>query len=68
MIKPLNAPQLTAAKPRAGLNRIGDLMNRLIRHYEMQAELAGQLQKASHVAVVTTGPTQTIQTTFGWED
>jgi hypothetical protein len=39
MIKPLNAPQLSAVKPRCGLQSISDLLPRLIRQYELQAEL-----------------------------
>ena len=39
MIKPLNAPQLSAAKNRTGLQSISDLLPRLIRQYEIQAEM-----------------------------
>ncbi len=39
MIKPLNSPQLSAAKPRTGLQSISELLPRLIRQYEIQAEL-----------------------------
>ena len=39
MIKPLNSPQLSAAKTRTGLQSISDLLPRLIRNYELQAEL-----------------------------
>ena len=38
MIKALNAPQMVSAKPRTGLNNIGDLIPRLIRHYEALAD------------------------------
>ena len=41
MIQPLHT-QLTAAKPRTGLQSIGDLIPRLIRQYEMAAELTQQ--------------------------
>ena len=39
MIQPLHT-QLSSAKPRTGLQSIGDLIPRLIRQYEMAAELA----------------------------
>jgi len=39
MIKPLNSPQLSAAKQRTGLQSISELLPRLIRNYELQAEL-----------------------------
>ena len=42
MIKPLNTPQLSAARPRVGLQRVSDLIPRLIKMYEMQAELTKQ--------------------------
>ncbi len=35
----VRATQLTAAKPRCGLQSIGDLIPRLIRQYEIQAEM-----------------------------
>ena len=41
MIQPLHT-QLSSAKPRAGLQSIGDLIPRLIRQYEMAAELTQQ--------------------------
>ena len=39
MIKPLHTTQLSAAKPRTGLQSIGELLPRLMRHYEIQAEM-----------------------------
>ena len=42
MIKPLNIPQLSAARPRVGLQHVSDLIPRLIKMYELQAELAAQ--------------------------
>lgn len=39
MIKPLNTPQLSVAKNRTGLQSISDLLPRLIRQYEIQAEM-----------------------------
>jgi hypothetical protein len=47
MIKPLNAPQLSAMKPRAGLQRISDLLPRLVEHYEMQAEMVKRRSEAA---------------------
>ena len=41
MIQSLHT-QLSSAKPRTGLQSIGDLIPRLIRQYEMAAELAEQ--------------------------
>lgn len=40
MIKPLNSTQLSSARPRCGLQSISDLVPRLIRQYEIQAQLA----------------------------
>jgi len=37
--------QLSSAKPRAGLQSIGDLIPRLIRQYEMAAELTQQREE-----------------------
>ena len=42
MIKPLNSPQLTATRTRTGLQHVGDLIPRLIKMYELQAELTKQ--------------------------
>lgn len=50
MIKPLNATQLSAAKPRTGLQSIGELMPRLIRQYELQAELMRRRAEQTNVA------------------
>ena len=44
MIQPLHT-QLSSAKPRTGLQSIGDLIPRLIRQYEMAAELAEQREE-----------------------
>ncbi len=68
MIKPLNAPQLSSAKPRCGLQKISDLLPRLIRQYELQAELA-QRSRQPVPPIVT--PTMDMdsnvrQATFGW--
>ena len=65
MIKPINAPQLSSAKPRCGLQKISDLLPRLIRQYEIQAELMKQrTQHYSVPAPVVETPAE--QATFGW--
>jgi len=73
MIQASNLPQLTSAKPRSGMSSIAELMPRLIRQYELQAELkkrsnarpAKSLNPATATITVTTAPAQ--QTTFGWD-
>lgn len=50
MIKPLNVPQLSSAKPRAGLQKISDLLPRLIRQYELQAEMLKRREQAEQNA------------------
>ena len=77
MIKPLNSLQLSAAKPRSGLQSIGDLLPRLIRQYELQAELARKEEAIRNGDFVETEfntgfgvelETETVatQATFGW--
>lgn len=70
MIQATNIPQLTSAKPRSGMASIAELMPRLIRQYELQAEMknranARSLNPAAATITVTTSPAQ--QTTFGWD-
>jgi hypothetical protein len=73
MIQAANIPQLTSAKPRSGMSSIAELMPRLIRQYELQAEMkkratASPSQPSNPAAAtitLTTAPAQ--QTTFGWE-
>ena len=69
MIKPLNAPQLSAVKSRTGLQSISELVPRLIRQYELQAELMKRRAEQSPapapaVAIESTPATQ--QATFAW--
>ena len=45
MIKPIHVPQVSAIKVRTGLQSVGDLLPRLVKHYEMQAELLARAQK-----------------------
>ena len=82
MIKPVHSAfdasqsiPLSAAKPRSGLSRIGDLIPRLIRSYELQAEAARKRQQQAsrlesrvrrpetHVTCITD---MNQQTTFAW--
>jgi len=39
MIKPINSPILSSAKPRRGLQKVSEIIPRLIRQYEIQAEI-----------------------------
>ncbi len=74
MIKPLNSPQLSAVKPRCGLQSISDLLPRLIRQYELQAELMKRSEMATHSpapasassAVFSGNHAPLQQATFGW--
>jgi len=45
MIRPLNTTQMTSAKPRSGLQSIGDLLPKLMRMYELQAEARKQMEE-----------------------
>ena len=64
MIKPLNAPQLSSMKTRCGLQKISDLLPRLIRQYEIQAELMKQRGHATAPAPTINHSVQ--QATFSW--
>ena len=70
MIKPLNCPQLSSTKQRTGLQSIGDLIPRLIRQYELQAELMKRRAEQACPAVAAGASTSTCptQATFGWDD
>jgi len=50
MIKPLTGIELSSSKTRSGLTSIGELMPRLIRSYELQAEL---MQRRSQCVIGT---------------
>ncbi len=85
MIKPLHSeldqyqtPQLSAVKARGGLQSISDLLPRLIRSYELQAEAKRRQEQASRVnvssvrqpvtnVVLVPSTVSPQQTTFGWE-
>jgi len=45
MIKPINSPVLSSAKPRCGLQKVSDLIPRLLRQYEIQAEITRARQE-----------------------
>lgn len=70
MIKPLNSTDLASSKTRSGMTSIADLIPRLIRSYELQAELlqrrtelaTGNAQPATAAAT----PVQGVQETFNW--
>ena len=70
MIKPLNCPQLSASKQRTGLQSIGDLIPRLIRQYELQAELMKRRAEQACPVVAAGSPVSNCptQATFGWDD
>lgn len=68
MIKPLNTPQLSAAKNRTGLQSISDLLPRLIRHYEIQAEMLRCREEVTQPrsAVAIEGSVAIEQGKFSW--
>ena len=45
MIQPINSPVLSSAKPRCGLQKVSELIPRLIRQYEIQAEITRARQE-----------------------
>lgn len=68
MIKPLNTPQLSAAKNRTGLQSISDLLPRLIRQYEIQAEMLRCREEVARPCsvVVVEGRVAIEQGKFAW--
>ena len=82
MIKPLHSeldqyqtPHLSAVKPRGGLQSISDLLPRLIRSYELQAEAKRRRERSSRAnsagqpftnVLLVPSHVQPQQTTFGW--
>ncbi|MDA7858380.1 hypothetical protein N9B31_03890 [Mariniblastus sp.] len=68
MIKPLNSPQLSAAKNRTGLQSISDLLPRLIRQYEIQAEMLRSREEVARPcsAVAIEGSVAIEQGKFAW--
>lgn len=65
MIQPLNIPQLSSAKPRVGLQSVSDLLPRLIRLYEMQAQARQQI-KADNQSHTSMKKGRGKQATFDW--
>jgi hypothetical protein len=45
MIKPINSPVLSSANPRCGLQKVSELIPRLIQQYEIQAEITRARQE-----------------------
>ena len=70
MIKPLNTPQLSAAKNRTGLQSISDLLPRLVRQYELQAEMLRCREEGSrpYSVVAIEGSVAIEQGKFAWCD
>ena len=68
MIKPLNTPQLSAAKNRTGLQSISDLLPRLIRQYEIQAEMLRKREELTRrrPALAFEASVAAQQGTFAW--
>ena len=73
MIKPLTGVELSSSKTRSGLTSVSELLPRLIRSYELQAEL---IQRRSEHAVkprakhcpapIPSGDLPLTQATFTW--
>jgi hypothetical protein len=68
MNKPLNTPQLSSAKPRCGLQSAASLIPRLIRQYELQAELRAAQILPRRPSPVSVGASTSAahQATFAW--
>ena len=72
MIKPLNAPQLSSMKSRCGLQKVSELLPRLIQQYEMQAEMMKRINQPSSATSAMPVPALPVhvapveQARFGW--
>ena len=66
MIKPLNCPQLSSAKQRTGLQSIAELLPRLIRNYELQAEMKRRTEKENTIIMAVESVSPVEQSTFAW--
>lgn len=70
MIKQLTGTDLASSKTRSGMSSLGELLPRLIRSYELQAEL--MKKRAENVAIPTIitsaagSPSPAVQATFSW--
>ena len=65
MIKPLNTTTFSSAKPRGGLQNISDLLPRLLKQYELQAEARRQMD-ADNRTRDSRASKQNQQETFAW--
>lgn len=65
MIQPLNTTQLSSAKPRGGLQNISELLPKLLKQYELQAEARRQIED-DHRRRKIRRPQRIQQSTFGW--
>ena len=66
MIRPAPMPQLSSAKPRSGLQSVSELVPRLIRLYEMQAEARQDREPRSQPENDPTDRTGYHQSTFSF--
>ena len=67
MIKRLNGTELSSSKQRAGLSSLSELLPRLIRSYELQAELVRRRQQiAAGVVASPSSEGPATQGTFAW--
>ena len=66
MIRPLNMPQLSSAKPRGGLQSITDLLPKLIEQYELQAKARQQIEADNRRRQAMKRKKAVTQTTFNW--
>ena len=73
MIKQVTGIDLSSSKARSGLTSIGELMPRLIRSYELQADLMQQRAECAAApepeyrhAPIAIGEVPQVQATFTW--
>ena len=73
MIKPVTGIDLSSSRARSGLTSIGELMPRLIRSYELQADLMQQKGECTaspeleyRHAPIPVGEVPQVQATFAW--
>jgi len=73
MIKQVTGIDLSGSKARSGLTSIGELMPRLIRSYELQADLMQQRAESAVVSEperrhepILIGELPQVQVTFTW--
>jgi hypothetical protein len=74
MIKQLTGIELSSSKARSGVASLGEILPRLMRSYELQAELMQRRAEratqrdAQPPAPVVAGDVQCVQSTFCWYD